>query len=545
MHPMSFARARALSLPPRLPSLRLALALIVAMAMVTLTMVAGALPSNASGPTVVITDTLSPKSLSIAPGTTVTWVNRDDENHRLRAEDGGIEFDSKDLEPGDSWSYTFSTAGTASYHDHEADDDTAFDGKVIVGQPAGDTSAGAPAGAPVKPAQPASPSAASSAAGVKAASHRVAISDSGFTPAVLNARVGDKVTWTNSGQDPHTVTGGPWDAPLDPGQSFTTVLRAAGTVAYVCTYHSNMKGTVKIAAAPAGTKLPPPSAAQNGSGAQAPSAGAQAPAADAPAPVTAPGAQRHTVTISGNAYSPDPLVARVGDSVTWINKDPMPHTVTGGPWDAMIKPGGKFSAVLTEPGTVKYVCTLHPGMGGSVQVKPALPGTKVSAATPAAPAAPPAAPGAHGKHVTKPAPVADATAEKHLVTIKDFKYSPETLQAKVGDTVTFVNKDSAPHTATANDKSFDSGMLKQGGEFTVKLTKEGTFDYLCTYHPNMVGKIVVKAADAAATTSAEPAHSAPEMALTAGNVAGIGSGWVGLFLFLAGTQLRTRLRGRR
>jgi len=512
MHPFNLARPHALFPAKPLLSLRLALALIVAMAMVTLSMVVGALPSDASGPTVVITDTLSPKSLSITPGTTVTWVNRDTKEHRLRAEDGDLEFDSKDIEPGERWTHTFATAGKASYHAPD-DVDGPYDGTVTVSMRASGSSAGAPA-----------------PAGVKAASHRVSISDSGFTPAVLSARVGDKVTWTNNGQDPHTVTGGPWDAPLDPGQSFTTVLRAVGNVAYVCTYHSGMKGTVKISAAPAGTVLPPPSAAPHGSGAHTTASG--------PAPVKAPGAQAHTVTISGNAYSPDPLVARVGDSVTWVNKDPMPHTVTGGAWDAMIMPGGKFTTVLLAPGTVKYVCTLHPGMGGSVQIRPALPGTKVPAAAPAAPAA-------HDMNMAKPAPVADAAAKKHVVTIKDFKYSPETLQAKVGDTVTFVNKDSAPHTATANDKSFDSGMLKQGGEFTVKLTKEGTFEYLCTYHPNMVGKIVVRAADAAAPATAEDEHSEPKMALTAGGLAGLGSGWVGLFLFLAGTQLRTRFRGRR
>ena len=651
MHPSYSARARAVSLPQQIPTLRLALAVALAMAMVTLSMVVGVPPSDASGPTVVITDSLSPKSVSITPGTTVTWVNRDDKEHRLRTQDGGIEFDSKDLEPGDRWSHTFRDAGTASYHDQEADEDTAYHGKVVVGQQnggasaAGATGAAGVAGATGAAAGPASaapslakvtiggtfspvkvtvsaggvvtwtnqddkdhtvtatdgsfdsgpikaggswshrfsgpgtfayycmfhtdmrgtvsvpdrsgaapppksigagaagtpgasaahsPAAGAGAAapgtGVKAASHRVAISDSAFSPAVLSARVGDTVTWVNGGKMPHTVTGGPWDAQLMPGKSFTTVLRATGTIDYVCTYHDSMRGTVKISPAPAGTKLSPPSAADRGSGLPAPAA--------APAPAKAPGAQQHTVTISGNAYSPDPLVARVGDRVTWVNKDPMPHTVTGGPWNAMIAPGGQFSAVLGEPGTVNYVCTLHPGMGGSVQVKPAAAGTKVPPATPAAPVTP-------EKHDAAPAPKAEASAETHVVTIKDFTYSPQTLEARVGDTVTFVNKDSAPHTATSKDKSFDSGKLEQGDEFTLKLTKAGTLEYLCTYHPNMVGKIVVRAAAASPTSAHEDVHEEPAMVLTAGRVAGLGSGWLGLLLFLAGTQLRTRLRTRR
>lgn len=629
MHPMNLARARAVTLP---------LAVLLGVAMVALSMVVGVPPSDASGPTVVITDSLSPKSLSITPGTTVTWVNRDDQEHRLRAEDGGIEFDSKGLKPGERWSYTFRNTGTASYHDHEAHEDTAYYGKVAVGQRSSGASAGggssspapgAPSLAkvtiggsfspvkvavsaggvvtwtnqddkahtvtatngsfdsgPINPGQswshrfsaagtfayycmfhtdmrgtvsvpdrsgtapPPSPTVAGAkpapgaqgahqmpvgaraaspvtVTGVGASSHRVAISDSAFSPAVLNARVGDKVTWVNGGRMPHTVTGGPWDAQLMPGQSFTTVLRAAGTIDYVCSYHPSMRGTVKITPAPPGTKLPPPSAAQAGSAAPARAA--------APAPATAPGAQQHTVTISGNAYLPDPLVARVGDSVTWVNKDPIPHTVTGGPWNAMIQPGGQFSAVLREPGTVNYECTLHPGMSGSVQIKPAAPGTKVPPATPAAP----------GKHGAVPAPVADASAVKHLVTIKDFTYSPQTLEARVGDTVTFVNKDSAPHTATAKGKSFDSGMLGQGDEFTLKLTEAGTLEYLCTYHPTMVGKIVIRAPGAPATSASKHDDAAPTMVLTAGGIAGIGSGWLGLFALLAGTQLRTRFKTRR
>jgi plastocyanin len=59
-------------------------------------------------------DAFDPATTSIAPGTTVTWVNNDDEVHTVTADDGL--FDSGRLDPGDSYSVWFDGSGTVAYH---------------------------------------------------------------------------------------------------------------------------------------------------------------------------------------------------------------------------------------------------------------------------------------------------------------------------------------------------------------------------------------------------------------------------------------------
>jgi plastocyanin len=78
------------------------------------------------------------------------------------------------------------------------------------------------------------------------------------------------------------------------------------------------------------------------------------------------------------------------------------------------------------------------------------------------------------------------------VEIKGFAFGPDTLNVKQGSSVTFTNDDSAPHTATADDKSFDTGDLNQGDSKTVSFSAPGTIAYTCAIHPFMHGTIVVQ-----------------------------------------------------
>ncbi|HSU58031.1 MAG TPA: cupredoxin family copper-binding protein [Bryobacteraceae bacterium] len=80
----------------------------------------------------------------------------------------------------------------------------------------------------------------------------------------------------------------------------------------------------------------------------------------------------------------------------------------------------------------------------------------------------------------------------HTVEIKDFKYRPALLTVKIGDTVEWKNEDIFPHTVTAVNKSFDSGSISPGGSWKFVARKTGSFDYFCTFHPNMKGKLVVQ-----------------------------------------------------
>ncbi len=85
-----------------------------------------------------------------------------------------------------------------------------------------------------------------------------------------------------------------------------------------------------------------------------------------------------------------------------------------------------------------------------------------------------------------------ALAADHAVAIKDFKFEPATIDVAAGDTITFTNEDTAPHTATANDGSFDTGRLNKGDSATVTIGSAGTFDYICEFHPMMKGSVVAK-----------------------------------------------------
>ncbi len=78
------------------------------------------------------------------------------------------------------------------------------------------------------------------------------------------------------------------------------------------------------------------------------------------------------------------------------------------------------------------------------------------------------------------------------VDIANFAFAPKDIQAKVGQTITFTNNDSAPHTATATEGAkFDSGQLDQGKSFSYTAKKAGTIQFVCSFHPNMTGTITV------------------------------------------------------
>ena len=96
--------------------------------------------------------------------------------------------------------------------------------------------------------------------------------------------------------------------------------------------------------------------------------------------------------------------------------------------------------------------------------------------------------GAH-KHPT-------AKAQKHptrTVLIKNFSFKPAHITIKRGTKVRWINKDTHPHTATANNKrSFDSGRLGKGQRYTHTFKSEGKKPYHCEIHSHMKGRITVR-----------------------------------------------------
>ena len=79
------------------------------------------------------------------------------------------------------------------------------------------------------------------------------------------------------------------------------------------------------------------------------------------------------------------------------------------------------------------------------------------------------------------------------VAIADFSFTPATTTIHVGETVEWVNNGPSAHTATANDGSFNTGVLLKGQSATVTFDHAGTFPYHCSIHPFMHGTVVVLA----------------------------------------------------
>lgn len=84
-------------------------------------------------------------------------------------------------------------------------------------------------------------------------------------------------------------------------------------------------------------------------------------------------------------------------------------------------------------------------------------------------------------------------AAAHEVSIEGFKFKPANLEIKVGDTVTFTNVDSAPHTATADSGAWTTPTLQKGQSTTLKFNGPGSHPYFCKIHPSMKGSITVSA----------------------------------------------------
>ena len=76
------------------------------------------------------------------------------------------------------------------------------------------------------------------------------------------------------------------------------------------------------------------------------------------------------------------------------------------------------------------------------------------------------------------------------VIIKNFRFQPAQLNVHPGETIEFKNEDIYAHTVTADDGSFDSGLIQPGSSWKLTLSKSGTIAYHCAPHPNMKATLV-------------------------------------------------------
>jgi plastocyanin len=408
-----------------------------------------------------IGDSLTPPALTIAPGTTVTWRNDSGDRHRMRSTSGPAEFDSGDLGPGDAFSFTFVAQGTYQYRDDRNRELSNYWGTITVS----DVATPAPTIQPGTTAPPPTPA--------PAVSPEILMAGRAFTPRTLTVDAGTVVRWRNNDTREHTVTANDrsFDSGLMPvGATFVRTFSTPGTYAYLCLIHPDMTGTIAVRA-PGGTPPPPP------------------PPTPPPTPVPTPAPGSGAVQVVDFAFAPSSLDVVAGTTVTWINAGAALHTVTAsdGAWDSgIIAAGSTFARRFGTAGTYLYLCALHPSMTGVIRVSGA------NGATPPPP--PPPTPTSSGP-----------TAAAGELELRDFAFVPSAIRVAPGTTVTWRNTGAAPHTVTDRGGSFDSGILPRGARYARTFSSPGTFQLLCSIHPDMHATLVVAAPGASAPPPSTPA----------------------------------------
>jgi plastocyanin len=76
--------------------------------------------------------------------------------------------------------------------------------------------------------------------------------------------------------------------------------------------------------------------------------------------------------VSGNEFNPKQTTVNVGETVTWTNTDSVPHNAVAksgdGPKSDLLSKGKTYSWTPKAAGKVDFVCTIHPGMEGTINV---------------------------------------------------------------------------------------------------------------------------------------------------------------------------------
>jgi len=209
---------------------------------------------------------------------------------------------------------------------------------------------------------------------------------------------------------------------------------------------------------------------------------------------TAQDTQRQSAEIVDFSFQPGERTVDLGTTITWTNHGLRPHTVTdrGGTFDTdPIQPGASKSVTFTVPGRYFYFCRINPAkMNGVVIVRPGTDPPKASRIQ----ALDPAREGAK------------------------LSFDPADLQVPAGSTVILANVGGKPHTLTADDGSFDTGVVTPGAEAgrfagtnaTVTLRTPGRFPFHCEVHPAAMKGVLTVTGQAGQAPSA--ASSAPRQA---------------------------------
>jgi plastocyanin len=327
----------------------------------------------------------------------------------------------------------------------------------------------------------AAPATAAAPTAAAQAGEAVKIVDFDYSPRRLTVTAGATVTWTNTGQRPHTATdrGGTFDTkPVAPGASAKVTLSTPGTYYYFCRINpAKMNGVLVVE-----------------------------PGADQPRAVRV---QAVDPGFTGDRFRFDPpaLTVAAGTTLLVANVGGKPHTLTAdnGSFDTgVVDPGaegGRFagknaSVTLNQAGTFRFHCEIHPAaMKGVVKV------TGEAAAA---------------------GPVQASAGPREIdLGAVDFAFEPNDASVAAGGKVTVTNKGQAPHTLTLDDVDADTGTIEPGA--SAELTAPdapGSYSYRCTVHPaRMRGVLVVLGRDTD-DPNAQPATPAAAPAAPSGGGGG-------------------------
>jgi plastocyanin len=99
---------------------------------------------------------------------------------------------------------------------------------------------------------------------------------------------------------------------------------------------------------------------------------------------------------------------------------------------------------------------------------------------------------AAGAFRPRSASAAGVPPSRNVVAIDNFSFAPTDLTILTGTEITWINEDDVPHTIVSVDHKFKSRALDTGEKFSYMFQTPGTYEYFCSVHPKMIGKIIVK-----------------------------------------------------
>jgi plastocyanin len=328
-------------------------------------------------------------------------------------------------------------------------------------------------------------SAAPATAAAAQAGEQARIVDFDYSPGRITVTAGTEVSWTNTGQRPHTATdrGGTFDTrPISPGASAKVTLSTPGTYFYFCRINpAKMNGVLVVT-----------------------------PAADQGRAVRV---QAVDPGFTGDKlrFDPPKLTVAAGTTLLVANVGGKPHTLTAnnGSFDTgIVDPGaegGRFagknaSVTLNQAGTFKFHCEVHPAvMKGVVTVT-----GEAAAGGPAA---------------------ASAGPREIDVGVVDFAFDPKDASVAPGGTVKVSNRGQASHTMTLDDVDADTGTIAPGASAELKAPDApGSYSYRCTVHPGRMRGVLVVLGRDTEDPNAKAAAPPPAQAASAGGGGGPGAG---------------------